>query len=331
MKVLGIESSCDETAVAIVSYENNQAVIEHSEIYSQVQEHKDFGGVVPELAARAHIERLPYLFNNLPLHKIDAVATTTGPGLIGGLHVGYSFGRGLALALNKPFYPIHHLEAHALTVRLTNSIDFPYLLLLISGGHTQIIDIKNFRQYRLLGETKDDSCGEVFDKTAKMLNLGFPGGPAIEKVAKAGNPFTYNLPCPFYKQSHCDFSFSGLKTAIKDIVAKDCHTKDQIANLCASIQHTVAKILTDRLSVALNLAPHKKIVIAGGVAANLYIREQLHNFCMENACELVVPPVKLCTDNAAMIAWVGIEQINHKIEPSIILPTPRWSLTSLML
>jgi len=330
MRVLGIESSCDETALAIVSCNNGLPRIEHNEIYSQTKEHEQFGGVVPELAARAHIDKLPLLVKDLNLKDIDAIAATTGPGLIGGLHIGYGFGRALALALNKPFYPIHHLEAHALTVRLTNQIDFPYLLLLISGGHTQIIDIQNFRHYRLLGETRDDSCGEVFDKTAKLLNLGFPGGPAIERTALNGNPLRYELPCAFYKQSHCDFSFSGLKTAIKECIVKtQDHSEKFLADLCASIQHTVSKILIDRLSWALRIAPHHQIVIAGGVAANKYIRTQLDEFCQKTYRTLIVPPVKLCTDNAAMVAWTGIELMQHDISPDTIVPQPRWNLMEL--
>ncbi len=377
MRVLGIESSCDETALAIISYENGQANIERNDIYSQIKEHEHFGGVVPEIAARAHINRLPFMVKDLPLDTLDAIAATTGPGLIGGLHIGYGFGRALALSLNKPFYPIHHLEAHALTVRLSNQIDFPYLLLLISGGHTQIIDVQGFRQYKLLGETRDDSCGEVFDKSAKLLELGFPGGPAIEKAALNGDPLRYPLPCPFYKQPHCDFSFSGLKTAIRECIARSsssakceapltedpfitsqlhcssikyedpgtCHEMDlrskaptsslsrmttsEISDLCASIQHTVSKILIDRLSQAFKITPHKQIVIAGGVAANQYIRRQLTTFCETQKRTLIVPPVKLCTDNAAMVAWTGIEMMQHNITPDIVVPTPRWNLMEL--
>lgn len=346
MRVLGIESSCDETALAIVSYENGKSCIERNDIYSQIKEHEHFGGVVPEIAARAHIDRLPFMVKDLPLDTLDAIAATTGPGLIGGLHIGYGFGRALALSLNKPFYPIHHLEAHALTVRLSNQIDFPYLLLLISGGHTQIIAVQGFRQYKLLGETRDDSCGEVFDKTAKLLGLGFPGGPAIEKAALNGDPLRYPLPCPFYKQPHCDFSFSGLKTAIRECirsfspgVTASKHyaqesvtsgmTTSEISDLCASIQHTVSKILIDRLSQAFKVTPHKQIVIAGGVAANQYIRTQLTTFCETQKRTLIVPPVKLCTDNAAMVAWTGIEMMQHNITPDIVVPTPRWNLMEL--
>lgn len=369
MRVLGIESSCDETALAIVSYANEKPYIEHNAIYSQTKEHEHFGGVVPEIAARAHIDKLPLMVKDLPLDSLDAIAATTGPGLIGGLHIGYGFGRALALALNKPFYPIHHLEAHALTVRLTDQIDFPYLLLLISGGHTQIIDVQDFRKYKLLGETRDDSCGEVFDKTAKLLELGFPGGPAIERAALNGDPLRYKLPCPFYQKPHCDFSFSGLKTAIRECIGSgspgvtDSSTScvepvstggaqkkkdwipiltssnryaqelitpgNPVSDLCASIQHTVSKILIDRLAQALKIAPHKQIVIAGGVAANQYIRAQLNTFCQNNGHTLIVPPVKLCTDNAAMIAWTAIEMMQRNINPDIMVPTPRWSLTEL--
>jgi N6-L-threonylcarbamoyladenine synthase len=364
MRVLGIESSCDETALAIVSYEHRKPCIEHNIIYSQTKEHEHFGGVVPELAARAHIDKLPLMVKDLPLDLLDAIAATSGPGLIGGLHIGYGFGRALALALNKPFYPIHHLEAHALTVRLTDQIDFPYLLLLISGGHTQIIDVQDFRKYRLLGETRDDSCGEVFDKTAKSLGLGFPGGPAIERAAMGGDPLRYPLPRPFYKQPHCDFSFSGLKTAIRESLSSSARAKpaiedpftisqlrcsrieyaepvvlqemdprlredDTVADLCASIQHTVSAILIDRLTQALKLAPHKQIVIAGGVAANQYIRAQLSTFCESQERTLIVPPAPLCTDNAAMVAWTGIELMQRAITPDIMVPTPRWNLMDL--
>lgn len=343
MRVLGIESSCDETALAIVAFENRKPCIERNDIYSQIKEHEHFGGVVPEIAARAHINKLPFMVKGLPLDSVDAIAATTGPGLIGGLHIGYGFGRALALALNKPFYPIHHLEAHALTVRLTNQIDFPYLLLLISGGHTQIIDVQDFRKYHLLGETRDDSCGEVFDKTAKLLGLGFPGGPSIERAATHGDPLRYTLPCPFYKQPHCDFSFSGLKTAIREYITprsfapetpyvetvKSKMTDQDVANLCASIQYTVSKILIDRLTQALKIAPHKQIVIAGGVAANQYMRMQLTAFCETQQHTLIVPPIKLCTDNAAMVAWTGIELMQRNIIPDTIIPTPRWNLMDL--
>lgn len=330
MRVLGIESSCDETALAIVAYENGHPCIERNDIYSQIKEHEHFGGVVPEIAARAHIDKLPLMVKDLPLDSLDAIAATTGPGLIGGLHIGYGFGRALALSLNKPFYPIHHLEAHALTVRLTNHIDFPYLLLLISGGHTQIIDVQDFRKYRLLGETRDDSCGEVFDKTAKLLGLGFPGGPAIERAALNGDPLRYKLPCPFYQKPHCDFSFSGLKTAIRESVSSSTEaTASEVADICASIQYTISKILIDRLIQALKIAPHKQIVMAGGVAANQYIRMQLNTFCQNNSHTLIIPPVKLCTDNAAMVAWTGIELMQRGIIPDIIVPTPRWNLMGL--
>lgn len=343
MRVLGIESSCDETALTIVAFENGKPCIERNDIYSQIKEHEHFGGVVPEIAARAHINKLPFMVKGLPLDSVDAIAATTGPGLIGGLHIGYGFGRALALALNKPFYPIHHLEAHALTVRLTNQIDFPYLLLLISGGHTQIIDVQDFRKYQLLGETRDDSCGEVFDKTAKLLGLSFPGGPSIERAATHGDPLRYTLPCPFYKQLHCDFSFSGLKTAIREYITPrsfapetpyvdtvQAKMADQdVANLCASIQYTVSKILIDRLTQALKIAPHKQIVIAGGVAANQYIRMHLTAFCETQQHTLIVPPIKLCTDNAAMVAWTGIELMQRNIIPDTIIPTPRWNLMDL--
>ncbi|MEK7654828.1 MAG: tRNA (adenosine(37)-N6)-threonylcarbamoyltransferase complex transferase subunit TsaD [Pseudomonadota bacterium] len=335
MRVLGIESSCDETALAVVSYTNGKPCIERNDIYSQTKEHEQFGGVVPELAARAHIDKLPLMVKDLPLDTLDAIAATTGPGLIGGLHIGYGFGRALALALNIPFYPIHHLEGHALTVRLTDQIDFPYLLLLISGGHTQIIDVQDFRKYKLLGETKDDSCGEVFDKTAKLLNLGFPGGPAIERTALNGDPLRYKLPCPFYRQPHCDFSFSGLKTAIRECITNLSASPlsrmihQDVADLCASIQRTISTILIDRLTQALKIAPHQQIVVAGGVAANQYIRAHLNTFCEMQQRTLVVPPVKLCTDNAAMIAWTALEMMQRNINPDRMVPTPRWNLMEL--
>lgn len=328
--VLGIETSCDETALAIVSCKQGHPRIEHNEIYSQIKEHERYGGVVPELAARAHIDKLPLLVRGLPLDTLDAITATTGPGLIGGLHIGYGFGHALALALHKPFYPAHHLEAHALTARLTDRICFPYLLLLISGGHTQIIDVQDFRHYRLLGESRDDSCGEVFDKTAKLLGLPFPGGPAIERAASSGDPLRYPLPCPFYKQPHCDFSFSGLKTAIKECIADTHdHSDPFLADICASLHHTIGKILIDRLTQAFHRVPHKQLVIAGGVAANQHIRTELTCFCEKHDRKLIVPPVSLCTDNAAMIAWAGIEMIQHNLIPETITPRPRWPLVEL--
>ena len=334
MIVLGIETSCDETAIALI--DNNRNIL-LNEVYSQIKIHEQYGGVVPELAARNHAEILPKLLGNaidkgkLNLNKIDAIAVTAGPGLIGGVIVGVMVAKGIASALGKPCIPINHLEGHALTARLTDpSLEFPYLLLLVSGGHCQIIYIRSVGCYEILGSTKDDAVGEAFDKVAKMLSLGYPGGPAVEKLALNGNSSTYNFPKSFFKEKHCNMSFSGIKTAVSRQIAKEDHLNDKVkANICASFQEAIATTLADRLEMAINSCNEvfDSVVIAGGVAANRYIAAKLYELSIRYNKKLVVPPINLCTDNGAMIAWAGIERLNIGYKGNInFAPKSRWSL-----
>ena len=333
MRVLGIETSCDETAVAIVEAPAGSAPVGRilaNVIYSQQTEHRRFGGVVPEIAARSHLERIDGLVEDaleearLDLDDLDAIAATGGPGLIGGVMVGVMAAKGLAFARQKPFLAINHLEGHALSVRLTEDVDFPYLLLLVSGGHCQLLTVRGPGDFTRLGTTIDDAVGECFDKTAKLLGLGFPGGPAVEKSARDGDPQRFALPRPMWRKPGCDFSFSGLKTAVRQTVEK-LPTNDQqaIADLCASFQRTVGDVLVDRCANALALAPSRALVVAGGVAANAYLRGRLEKL----PAKLVAPPQKLCTDNGAMIAWAGIERLRLGLVDDLdFAPRPRWPL-----
>ena len=292
-----------------------------------------FGGVVPELAARAHILAIDKIVKQalndatLTLSDIDIIAGVAGPGLIGGVIVGWEFAMGLAQSTNKQLIAVNHLEAHALIPRLTNNIEFPYLLLLASGGHTQILIVRGARQYELLGETLDDSAGEAFDKAAKMLGLGYPGGPAIEEHAIGGDPSAYQFPRPLCNQDNCNFSFSGIKTAARTILNKEAE-QINIKNFCASFQQSVIDCIINRLSNAIACTPEiKTLVIAGGVAANLAIRSAMEKLATDNDMKFAAPELKLCTDNGVMAAWAGIE--NYKIgnimtEP--VAPRPRWPL-----
>lgn len=349
MKILGIETSCDETAVAIVDDQKN--ILAHS-IHSQIALHEQYGGVVPELAARSHLELIDKLIldvlqkSGLEFRDIDAVAATAGPGLIGGVIVGLMAGKTLASVLQKPFIAVNHLEAHALTVRLVSDVEFPYLLLLFSGGHCQILFNKGISQYEKLGETIDDAIGEAFDKVAQMLGLPYPGGPAVEQLAKQGNENKYKFPKPLIdfnpeKKHLFDFSLSGLKTAIRRQIEKICaedfshgnsHLKlsaQEKADICASFQKTIVEMILDRLENVINYKqlPTNKIVIAGGVAANQYIFTKLNEWAVKNSFELIAPPLKLCTDNAAMIAWVGVEKMKSGLIDNLdFKPRARWEL-----
>jgi N6-L-threonylcarbamoyladenine synthase len=337
MKILGIETSCDETAIAVV--DSNRNILMH-EIYSQIKIHAKYGGVIPEVAARNHFEILPKMIEtaidlkSLDLKEIDGIAVTAGPGLIGGVIVGVMFAKGLASALNKPCIPINHLEGHALTARLTDpSLDFPYLLLLVSGGHCQILFAKSLGNYILLGSTKDDAVGEVFDKVAKMLGLSYPGGPIVEKLALSGDPKAYNFPKPFFRESHCDMSFSGLKTAVSRQIAKEDLLSDEIkANICASFQDTISTTLYDRLESAIKLCIQRNlyfssVVIGGGVGANQHIYKTLLSLCNRYEKKLIVPPINLCTDNAAMISWAGIEKMIIGIDKNLdFAPKSKWAI-----
>ena len=336
MRVLGIETSCDETAVAIVGSAAPGPVgtILANVVYSQQTEHRRFGGVVPEIAARAHLERIDGLVEQalaeagLDLDDLDAIAATAGPGLIGGVMVGVMAAKGLAFARGKPFLAINHLEGHALTVRLTEPVGFPYLLLLVSGGHCQLLTVRGPGDFTRLGTTIDDAVGECFDKTAKLLGLGFPGGPAVERLAADGDPQRVALPRPMWRKPGCDFSFSGLKTAVRQRVEALAPGDAQgRADVCASFQRTVGDVLADRCANALALAPSPTLVVAGGVAANLYLRGRLEEVAARRGARLVAPPVRLCTDNGAMIAWAGVERLRLGLADGLdFRPRPRWPL-----
>lgn len=333
MIVLGLESSCDETAVAIV--ESNRKI--HANIVlSQWAAHAPFGGVVPEIAARAHMEAIEALVaqafqeSGLTWKNIDAIAATSGPGLIGGVIVGLTAAKGMALATGKPLLAINHLEGHALTPRLVEDIPFPYLLLLVSGGHTQLIIVEAIGQYRLLGSSMDDAVGEAFDKTAKILGLGYPGGPAVEKLAQNGDAKRFPLPRSMVGTPHCNFSFSGLKTAVlrtAQALPQPLQPKD-IADLCASFQVTVSEILGDRVATALKQFTGKYIVVAGGVAANKYLAKELKALAEKHFLNFCAPPMKLCTDNAAMIAWAALERLKAGDTQNALnaIPQARWPL-----
>ena len=330
--VLGIESSCDETAVALVT---NERAILAERIASQEKEHAPYGGVVPEIAARAHAERLaPMLAGvledaGLTLDQVDAIAATAGPGLIGGVMVGLVSGKALAMAADKPLIAVNHLEGHALSPRLADeTLGFPYLLLLVSGGHCQILAVEGAGQYRRLATTIDDALGEAFDKTAKILGLGYPGGPAVEQLARKGDPQSVPLPRPLKGSKEPHFSFAGLKSAVLRAQESGKYANPDIA---ASFQQAAIDCLIDRLTHALaKTAPFPALVVAGGVAANQPIRAALEQFANNNAMQFVAPPLSLCTDNAAMIAWAGCERLadhpDFAGDPLDLKARPRWPL-----
>jgi N6-L-threonylcarbamoyladenine synthase len=337
--ILGIESSCDETAASIIT-ENEQGVpiILSSIVSSQVDVHKEFGGVVPELAARSHVEKIDLITkkaideSRIKIEDIDAVAATAGPGLVVCLSVGLSFGKAMASSLNKPFVAVNHLEGHALSPKLNSKLNYPYLLLLISGGHTQFLNVQGLGKYKRLGTTIDDAVGEAFDKTAKLLGIEFPGGPQIEIYAKKGDPKKYDLPKPIFHRGGCNLSFAGLKTAILKI-SKQIKTDQEKYDLAASFQKTVEEILYKKSKVAfkefkkMNEINKNKFVVAGGVAANKKIRTVLNNLCKEEDFEAIFPPINLCGDNAAMIAMVGLEKFKLNQFNELDYPVkPRWSL-----
>jgi N6-L-threonylcarbamoyladenine synthase len=339
VRVLGIETSCDETAVAVV--DDGGTVLSHA-LASQIDEHRPYGGVVPEIAARSHLERLDGLVlkaleeAELAFTDIDGFAATAGPGLIGGVMVGVMTAKALASVHGKPFLAVNHLEAHALTARLTNAVSFPYLLLLVSGGHCQVLEVSGVGQYRCLGTTLDDAAGECFDKAAKMLGLGFPGGPAVERAAQDGDAQRFSLPSPLKGRAGCDFSFSGLKTAVRHAVEalppgplSDQDAKD----LAASLQRAVVAHVVDRCGNALHMTRAIKptaFVAAGGVAANTALRTALQSLAADTDISFVVPPPALCTDNAVMVAWAGLERLRIGLhDPLDFKPKPRWPLEQL--
>ena len=337
--ILGIESSCDETAVAIIKEKLNGAPeILSNIVSSQIEEHKEFGGVVPELAARSHIEKIDLISkkaieeSKIKIEEIDAVAATAGPGLIVCLSVGLNFGKTIALSINKPFIAVNHLEGHALSPKLNSKIDYPYLLLLISGGHSQFLSVESLGKYKRLGTTIDDAVGEAFDKTAKLLGIEFPGGPKIEEYAKLGDKDYYSLPKPIINRGGCNLSFAGLKTAVLKI-SKTIKSNKEKYNLAASFQKTIEEILCEKSKVAFkefkknNKTKKNIFVIAGGVASNKNIRQKLVDLSLKENFDPIIPPINLCSDNAAMIAMVGLEKYKLGINNPFDFPAkPRWPL-----
>lgn len=347
---LGIESSCDETSAAIVDSDRN--ILSHI-IYSQIPEHQKYGGVVPELAARAHILAIEDVVTQAlknakkSIEDIDVIAATAGPGLIGGVLVGWMAATGMAQSTDKPLVAVNHLEGHALVPRLCASaadgsnanvgVEFPYLLMLASGGHCQILLVRGVGKYELIGQTLDDSAGEAYDKVAKMLGLGYPGGPIVDKRAQNGNCCAFDFPRPLCDKPNCDFSFSGIKTAARTFLGRvqEPYSDNFIDDFCASFQAAVVDCVVNRLSNALrdsrvrNVAP-KTLVVAGGVAKNSAIRAAMEKLAYKNKMIFAAPPMNLCTDNGAMIAWAGIENyLIGNVVNTPVAPRPRWPLTEL--
>ena len=338
MIVLGIETSCDETAAAIVTDEGK---VLSNVVLSQIESHKPYGGIVPEVAARAHMETTDAVVARamddagLGFEQIDAVAATGGPGLIGGVIVGVMTAKAIALGQNIPFIAVNHLEGHALTARLTGKVEFPYLLLLVSGGHCQLLVVKGVGDYARLGTTIDDALGEAFDKSAKVLGLDYPGGPAIEKLAKNGDPARFPLPRPMKGRPGCDFSFSGLKAAVKrsvDALPPGPLKEKDVADMAASFQQAASECINDRSKNAIAMFKQSypggcHLVVAGGVAANKALRGGLEELASQTQMTLIAPPPALCTDNAAMIAWAGVEKIKNGDASGLdFAPRPRWPL-----
>src|SRR6516162_4409038 len=340
MVVLGIETTCDETAAAVVERpDKGRGRILSNIVLSQIDEHAAFGGVVPEIAARAHVEALDLIIANAMAQAgrsfadLDGVAAAAGPGLIGGVIVGLTTAKAIALVTEKPLIAVNHLEAHALTARLTDATPFPYCLFLASGGHTQIVAVLGVGDYVRLGTTLDDAIGEAFDKTAKLLGLGYPGGPLVEREAERGNPERFALPRPMLGRPDPNFSFSGLKTAVRLEAQHIAPLSEQdVADLCASFQQAVIDVVTDRLWAGLEMfrplfGTPTALVAAGGVASNRALRAALHRVAIEARTVLVIPPPELCTDNGAMIAWAGAERLACGLtDPLDVSPRARWPL-----
>ncbi|MEQ1902409.1 MAG: tRNA (adenosine(37)-N6)-threonylcarbamoyltransferase complex transferase subunit TsaD [Devosia sp.] len=343
MRLLGIETSCDETAAAIVARdEDGRGTILSNVVRSQLEEHAAYGGVVPELAARSHVSHLDGIIARasaeagVRLADLDGIAATAGPGLIGGVLVGLTTAKALAAALNKPLIAVNHLEAHALTARLTDGLAFPYLLLLVSGGHSQFVLVRGVGDYRRWGTTIDDALGEAFDKVAKLLDLGIPGGPAVERQALEGDAKRFKFPRPLLKEDRLDFSFSGLKTAVR-LAAEEIAplTDKDVADICAGFQLAVTEIVVQRSRMALQKFKSElpgvtpTLVVAGGVAANKAIGAGLLRVAGTEGARLVVPPAPLCTDNGAMVAWAGAERLALGVHDGFDMAAKaRWPLDS---
>lgn len=339
MIVLGIETSCDETAAAVVAATASGPRVLSNLIRAQLAEHSPYGGVVPEIAARAHLDYLDDLIiralaeAGVTLNEIDGIAAAAGPGLIGGLIVGTMMAKGLAWAAGKPFIAVNHLEGHALAVRLVSEVEFPFLLLLVSGGHCQLLVCAGVGRYIRLGTTLDDAAGEAFDKAAKLIGLGYPGGPAVEEAAAHGDPSRFVLPRPMKGRPGCDFSFSGLKTAVRQITA-ECNPLDDRAkaDLAASLELAICDALADRTANAIawfrqRYPDGQTLVVAGGVAANGQLRRRLAALAEDGGLRFIAPPLPLCTDNGAMIAWAGLERLRLGLIDGLDTPLrPRWPL-----
>lgn len=343
MLVLGIETSCDETAASVVKRTGDgpHGIILSNVVHSQIEEHAPYGGVVPEIASRAHLTKLDYIIEKAlndadkNLTDMAAIAVTAGPGLMGGLMTGLMTAKAMSAATGIPYFAINHLEGHALTGRLTNQVEFPYLLLLVSGGHSQFLAVNNIGNYKRLATTIDDALGEAFDKTAKLLSLGHPGGPLVEQAAKKGDPKRFKFPRPLPSKTDMNFSFSGLKTAVRKAAQENAPLSNQdVADICASFQQAIVDVLKNRTRKMIALfedehpnLENKNLVVAGGVAANKRITEVLTSTCHEYGWNLIAPPANLCTDNAAMIAWAGLEHIGiTKPSPTNFAPRSRWPL-----
>ncbi len=344
LTVLGLETSCDETAAAVVVRDpEGHGVIRSNVVRSQIEQHRPYLGVVPEIAARAHLELLPAIVAKalaeaeVTLGQIDAVAATAGPGLIGGLMVGLTMGKAMALGAGKPLVAVNHLEAHALTPGLTEGLSPPYLLLLVSGGHTQLLAVEGVGRYRRIATTIDDALGEAFDKTAKLLGLGFPGGPEVERLARKGDPTRFRLPRPMLGRSEPHFSFAGLKTAVRQQASAAAPLSDQdAADLCAAFEAAVMESVTDRVKRGMALYEEllgehaaRTLVVAGGVAANQRLASALKSLALSRGYRLSIPPIALCTDNGAMIAWAGAERLARGLTDAFdTAPRARWPLDS---
>ncbi|MEL7490557.1 MAG: tRNA (adenosine(37)-N6)-threonylcarbamoyltransferase complex transferase subunit TsaD [Pseudomonadota bacterium] len=343
--VLGIETSCDDTGASVVRRNaDGTCAVLSNEVWDQHDRHRAYGGVVPEIAARSHVERVDLIIDkamraaDVGYGDLDAIAATAGPGLVGGVMVGLTAGKALSMAHAKPLIPVNHLEGHALSVRITEAAPFPYLLLLISGGHTQLIHVRGLGSYERLGSTIDDAAGEAFDKTAKLLGLGQPGGPAVEAAATGGDPSRYDFPRPLLKRAGCDFSLSGLKTAVRLAAeAEPSPDAGTTADLAAAFQAAIADHLARRTARAMaaleGFSPEPALVVAGGVAANGAIRKALSALCQTQGWKMIVPPVKYCTDNGAMIAFAGAERLAAGLAPSLeeslaLAPRARWPLAA---
>ncbi len=335
LTVLGIETSCDETAAAVLRLRGGRAEILGETVRSQVEAHAPYGGVVPEIAARAHAELADRVVaaameaSGIGFDGLNAVAATSGPGLLGGVLVGMMSGKAIALATGKPFIPVNHLEGHALSPRLSEDCPFPYLLLLVSGGHCQFLHVAGLGEYHRLGSTIDDAAGEAFDKTAKHLGLGFPGGPAVEAAACAGDETFIDLPRPLLSRPGLDMSFAGLKTAVARAADDAPLTPARTADICAAFQLAVCDVLAEKSRRALALSGLERFIVAGGVAANRAIRARLQCVADEAGAAFIVPPLHHCTDNAAMIALAGAERLAAGMVPADGLQftaRPRWPL-----